>query len=173
MRIASLLRWERVIVLMLSTPLLSFLLDAQAFAGDDTYRVTRVDWWIVLDEVIVSYDLDGSVDETYKVQLVLRRDGDISFSYVPTAVVGNVGEGKYAGRNNQIRWLYKKDAPQGFVGDDYYFDVVADRPGGFPWLYVAGAGAVGGVLVALLGGKKTDEVIPPPPTKLPFPPPRP
>lgn len=171
MMIKNIFLFRRTVVTVIALPMLSLLINVSAFAGGEGFRLTKVDWWIERDEIVVSYDLDGQANEPYLVTIVLKRQGDPSFKFELATVVGKVGEGTFAGKNNEIRWKYKNDAPQGFIGNDYYFQVTVDQRKAFPWLYVAGGALAAGVAVAVLAGKKSESI--PPPSGLPDPPPHP
>jgi hypothetical protein len=156
MTINNIFQFRRIIIAAVALPMLSLLLNVSALAGEEGFRLTNVDWWIERDEIVVSYDLEGDANESYVVTIVLKRQSDPLFKFKLATVVGKMGEGKFAGKNNEIRWKYKSDAPQGFSGSDYFFQVSVDRPKGFPWLYVAGGALAAGIAVAVLAGKKTE-----------------
>lgn len=163
---------SRLFVFSISTVVLSFLLDPDAFAADDDYRLTRLEWRILHDEVVIIYDLEGNANENYVVSLTLLRESDKSFRVQPMFMTGKVGKGKFAGTNNEIRWAYKNEKAVQFDGNDYYIELLVEKPGGFPWLIAAGGAAIAGIAVTLALNKKptalgasTDQ--------LPYPPPRP
>lgn len=139
-------------------------------------RLANLDWRLQGDVIVISYDLLAPTDEEYEVSLVMLRENDRSFKVVPKSVSGQVGKGKFAGQTREIKWEYKKDAPRGFTGEGYYFEIsVEPVGGGSTWLYVGlGVAAAGGAAAVLLGGKKVGDGTPPPtPTELPAPPIRP
>jgi hypothetical protein len=172
MQVFRYLSASRLFVLSISMMVLSFFLDAHAFAADDDYRLTRLEWRILHDEVVVTYDLEGEENENYVVSVTLLRESDKTFRLNPIFVTGKVGKGKFAGTNNEIRWAYKNENAGKFDGSDYYIEVRVEKPGGFPWLIAAGGAAIAGIAIALAANQKAA-----PPSsstdQLPYPPPRP
>ena len=166
---------RRPIILGLLIPLSLLLIDAPAFAGGEetTILLRNIDWKIEGDIVIIIYDLDAPTDQEYDVQAVLHDEGNPSFAFVPEAVTGDVGKGKFVGIGKQIRWKYRKDFPSGLQGERYYFEIIVERAGGgMSWLLLGlGAAAAGGGAALLLFGKK--EAGTPPQQSLPLPPGRP
>ena len=174
MSIARVNQWKRISVPLMSLSLLCLLCDAQAFGGDENFRLTRVDWIVTRDEVVISYDLEGATDETYIVSVVLLRENDKTYSFTPLLVNGNIGQGKFAGKGNEIRWSYKNDFVRDLSGNDFYFEVKVEKPGGIPWIVVGGGAAIAGIVLALTLNPPTSESGPASGTNvLPFPPPRP
>jgi len=128
-------------------------------------RFQNEKWVIEGDIVIITYELIAPLERTYDVSVVLRRERDKSFALVPKTITGAVGVGKYGGGKREIRWDYKKDVPEGLIGDDYRFDLTAteivEGAGSNWWLYAAGgAVAVAGGIV-LLSGQGGDGGTPP------------
>lgn len=148
-------------------------LSGSALAQVGAARFENERWSRVGDVVVITYDLMGSPEETYDVSLVLRRQNDRSFSFVPTVLAGNVGKDQSVGSGKEIRWDYKKDLPSGLSGDDYWFELTAvkiEKGGGVPWWVYAAGGAGVAVAVAVLGGGKGGDTSPPQSTTLPGPP---
>jgi hypothetical protein len=152
--------------------MLSFLLDVRALAQEEGYRLSKLDWHVSRDEVVVTYDLEGDPDDAYVVSMVLMRESDRTFRFKPILVSGKIGEGKFAGKDNEIRWSYKHDYPQGFEGDDYYVELHVENAGSFPWLIAASGAAIAGIVAVLASSSKTSEQKSDA-FQLPFPPPRP
>lgn len=123
--------------------------------------------------VIVTYDLAGSPYKEYNVALVLRNRNNASFRYIPKMLSGDVGTGKYAGKNKEIVWDMTREFPQGLQGNGYYFVVDAEEAGGsansiglFTW--IGGAAVVVAAVVAYLivqhnGGPTSPASYPDPP----------
>lgn len=115
--------------------------------------VKNVTFSVQDSNVVVHYNLNGPKNKTYKVALVLRKQGDPNFSFRPVFVTGDVGEGKYSGDDRRIVWHLYQDMPDGLYGNDYYFAVTATLQGGggIPWFYyVGGAVLLGGAAAAIL-----------------------
>lgn len=141
---------------------------------DEPMRIENIDWKVEGDVVLITYDLIASSEELYRVDLVLKNEKDASFRYVPEQTSGAIGEGEFGGVRRVIRWEYRKDVPEGFSGDGYYFEITVESIHGMsPWVYVAGGVAVvGGAAILLLG--KSGGTLPPKNGKqLPDPPVRP
>jgi hypothetical protein len=141
-----------------------------AFGYSPDFSVSRIEWAIVLDEIIIDYDVVGEPDDEYNVALVLLRRSDKEFRFTPRLVKGNIGKGQTAGTNKQIRWSYRSDLLTELHGDDYFFEITIEKLRPFPWVMVATGAALGGLLTFLLtsSGEK-----PPAPPELPYPPVRP
>ncbi|HZY09729.1 MAG TPA: hypothetical protein VFF29_01100 [Bacteroidota bacterium] len=170
--------YRQVIISCLIVPLLSMILDVTAIARttqQEEPRVSSVDWKVVGDIILITYDLVGSTEESYEISVVLLREKDPSFKAIPKSLAGDVEKGNFVGKGREIRWEYKKDFPEGLQGEDFYFEVsVQTISGGSSLLYIVIGGAVAaGGAVALLGGKKSESTPGPPGTELPSPPPRP
>lgn len=142
------------------------LFGADARAGDENYRAKNISWKLIKDEIVITYDLEGAFTETYNVSVRMLREGDKKFLVEPKTVSGDVGDDKIVGTRKTIRWKFLRDAPNGFAGNDFYFEITVDRAGGFPWLWVGGGAAAAGVAVALLlkkGEVVTQAELPDPP----------
>ena len=167
------LRYQRLIILGM-LPLLSvMLLHTPALAQEDEKpQGTNVKWTLKDDVIVINYDLKTDPDLKFKVDIIMKRETDPAFSAVPITVEGDVGEGYFAGTNREIRWYYRRDFPQGFEGEGYYFEIHVQQMGKeSKWLYYAlGAAAVAGGVVAFLVSKNQDEL---PPGGIPLPPGRP
>ena len=168
------LRYQRPIVLAM-LPLLTLMLlwtPAKASQDDDKPHGTNVKWTVKDEIIVVNYDLKTDPDLKFKVDIVMKRESDPSFSAMPLTVEGDMGEGYFSGTNREIRWYYRRDYPQGFEGEGYYFEIHVQEIGKENnWLYYAlGAAAVAGGVVAILVSKNQNE---PPAPVIPLPPGRP
>jgi hypothetical protein len=107
-------------------------------------------------QVQVLYNLSGETGKAYSITVTLRREGDITYKYSPKNVSGDVGDGVTPGTDRKILWDPAEEFPEGMSGDDYYFLVEAEPPGGgiSPLVWVGGAVVAGGAAVLLLGSKK-------------------
>jgi hypothetical protein len=90
-------------------------------------KVSDVAFSVHDGKVIIKYTLAGNVSAKYRVSVNLKRKSDPSYEYWPAFVTGDVGEGRFVGRNREIVWEIKKDFPGGVLGDDYYFVVEAEE----------------------------------------------
>jgi hypothetical protein len=136
-------------------------------------RVENVRFEAFAERIDVYYDFTGSEDEDYEVTLSLRKETDTLFVYKPKALAGDVGVGRFAGKNKRILWDLRKEFPKGLEGSDYYFVVSAKlvSKGSSALLWIGAAVVLGGGAAAyfLLAKKKTEE----PEASLPSPPGRP
>lgn len=108
-------------------------------------------------KAVITYDLNGKVEEEYEVNLFLVSERDNSFSKQLDKVSGSVGEGKFYGRDNIIQWNYKVEFPSGIDDDEYYLLIKAEEAGGgFSIWYIVGAAIGGGVAAILAGGSGGD-----------------
>jgi len=151
--------WQRATCRFLIVAFLAALADVPALArpgADAPVRVANQDVRIEGEVALISYDLDAPEGGTFVVTLELRRENDPAFAYIPSNITGDIGEVQATGTRKLIRWEYLKNFPKGLTGDDYYFKIEVNRPGGFPWLWVAlGSAAVAGGVVAIMSGKSS------------------
>lgn len=50
-----------------------------------------------LDNIIqISYEFQGDAAKEYEIKVTLKKSSSLTYNYIPTAVTGNVGKGKYA-----------------------------------------------------------------------------
>jgi hypothetical protein len=108
----------------------------KAFAGD-SLQVENVQFTTVRDTIIVTYNLvpvekgkavsaeKARYDSACQITLLLKREGDASFTYLPKEVTGDVGSGIIPGNDKQIRWAPSSEFPDGLEGNDFYFIVLA------------------------------------------------
>lgn len=89
--------------------------------------------------VVIDYDLLGS-DKKYKVDLIVRRADNPRFSFHPKTVIGDIGKGKFAGKNRKIVWSIDNDLGAEMTLDafasDYYFVVRARRKRSSAWFWI-------------------------------------
>ncbi|MBM4162093.1 MAG: hypothetical protein FJ217_13480 [Ignavibacteria bacterium] len=127
--------------------------------AQDEVKVQNVRFDVEGTRIVVRFDVQGPLDREYTVKMLLRREGNPSFVHVPRLVVGDLGEGKFAGLNRQITWDILKEFPDGLEGDDYYFvvDVELIKPASkLIWWIGGGAAVVGGAVLLL-----KDTIFPP------------
>ena len=135
-------------------------------------HATNVDWVMDGEQMVISYDLIGEANTRYVVDLALRRRGDPEFRVVPVHVIGDVGEGKFAGPGRVVRWQVAEDLGGLPKGDDFLVEVLIDEPSELPWfLVVVGVAVTSATVYSLV--QNGEEVGPPPISELPAPPARP
>jgi hypothetical protein len=168
--------WQRITCRFLILAFLAAAADVPALArpgADAPIRVINQDVRIEADVALISYDLDAPEGGTFVVTLELRRENDPAFVMIPANMTGDIGDVQATGTRKLIRWEYLKTFPKGLTGDDYYFKIDVNRPGGFPWLWVAlGSAAVAGGVVAIVSGKSSPAGAQPGTQELPVPPAR-
>ncbi len=124
--------------------------------GSDEVKVENVHYTISDGRVIINYDLIGNPDNTYNVQLILKRENYSSYNYSPRKITGDAGTGKFAGKNKEIVWNVNEEFPQGLPYNDYYFIVKAseldkeEKSSGFFTFSWLKAGVVAAVAVAAI-----------------------
>jgi hypothetical protein len=150
-----------------------------AFAdGGEPTSIENVRFEATTDLVKIYYDLNAPVDKVHDVRITLRREGDITFTYRPLNITGDVGTIVFPGQKRRIVWEILKEFPDGLPGNDFYFVVEAEYvepEGNTPWLLIGGGAAlVGGVVLLLtVGGKNNGGGETPPAPVFPQPPSRP
>jgi hypothetical protein len=139
------------------------------YAQEESKYGMNGSWKVEGDRVRITYELSLPVDKMYEVQVVLRKEGDSTFSVVPRAIEGAIGRIQYRGGQLEIVWDYKKDLQGEFEGQFRFdFDVkeVVEEGGWKWWHYAAGGAAVlAGTIVAINAGTKGNS-----PASLPNPP---
>jgi len=146
------------IILGILPILFCFITNIQSLAqekSDDEVRITNLKWTFKEEVIIINYDLIGTLERNYKVNVTMKRKGDPSFSVVPKTVEGDIGIGNFAGTNREIQWYYRSDYPNGFKDDRYYFEIDAKpiSEGSNLIYYIAGGAVAVGGLVVLLSSK--------------------
>lgn len=163
-------RLNRMLILMFT---LNGILCSTAFAGPKLH-LSNVRFETQENQVLITYDLTGQADlEDHEVSLILKRERDTSFQYIPArqTVKGDIGAGWFAGYNRRIIWEMEKEFPDGLYGDDFYFEVHVNplKPGAARtglWKIGAGAALVGGsvfAIKAVTGSGSGSAALPPPP----------
>ena len=168
---------KKPVIFGLLPVLLCLLTNSTAFAGEgdavqDEIQGTNIRWEVKDEVIIITYDLLEAQDIKYRVNLIMKREGEEAFAAVPLTMEGDLGEGFFAGRNREIRWYYRRDYPSGFQGAGYYFELRVEKIGedNSTLYYLLGAGAIAGGVLAFIIGRSQEE---PPQVGLPGPPVRP
>lgn len=169
-------RFERLIAASLLPFLLLFIVPAPSRAQDkaaEEVRGSNVRWTKKSDVIIINYDLVGSQDAKHEVKLVMRKDKDDLFIFVPKNVDGHIGEGVVAGPDREIRWYYRAEFPLRIENEEYYFEIQVERMNEASrfMYYIAGAAAVAGGIIAIIvsknqsAGPELDRNLPSPPVR--------
>jgi hypothetical protein len=163
--VAVVARMKMIRIVLAVLLLLQTLPLSVAFGQSGQSSIENVRFEASADLVKIYYDLNAPIDKVHDVRIALRRESDITFSYRPLNITGDVGTIVFPGQKRRIVWEYLKEFPDGLTGDDYYFVIEAEfiEPEGMSsWIWIGGGAAVvGGVVgLLLLGGKETT---PPPP----------
>lgn len=151
--------------------------------------IANVRFEVQPEQIIILYDLAGrnSNDQLlagdvsaeprstrYRVSLILRRESNPEFRYVPKYVSGDVGRFVSEGKNRTIRWNVLQEFPQGLEGSDFYFEVILEpletKPNYLTWVIASGAAVLGGTALYFFLSK---DIAPPPSGSFPPPPGRP
>ena len=110
-----------------------------------------------MGEVMASINEDARAvrsNREFRVSVVLRKEGDEFFRYQPRKLSGDVGLGRFAGRNKQITWDWAKEFPNGFDGNDYFFEVQAEpvirQDNTLLYWLGGGAAVIGGSIITYL-----------------------
>jgi hypothetical protein len=132
------------------------LASSVAFSREDI-TVKNVRFEVSGNKIVIRYDLTGPIDRVYVVKMSVKRRQVPSYEFIPKAVAGDVGEGKFSGSNRQINWEILQELPNGLEGDDYYFRIEAALvPSGSNLVYyLGGAAVVVGAAAYFLLVKKT------------------
>ena len=119
--------------------------------SQDTNKVKNVRYEILGTQLVIRYDLLAP-GTTYRVRVVIRKESEKGFVYVPRLLSGDVGEGEFAGTNRQVTWDFLAEFPGGLEGDDFYFVVEAEKAPWklSPWYYIVGGVAAVGAGAAYL-----------------------
>ena len=177
MSLLSLCSYRRWIAGGLLVLFLSMVIDIPAFAQDQSSRevqVTNVKWALKQNLIVITYDLNGSSEARYDVSIAMRNESDTSFSIIPATAEGDIGTGQFMGVDREIRWYFRKDFPQGFQGEGYYFEIFVkpiQQKRNFLYYVVGGAAVTVGIVALLLGTSSPER--PPSTPYLPGPPVRP
>src|SRR6266850_5800090 len=84
-------------------------LAVSAAAGEDRPQIRNIRFESADTQVTVYYDLDGPADQEFDVRIILRRENQKAFAYIPRLLTGDVGRGRFAGRNRKVVWEVKKE----------------------------------------------------------------
>jgi hypothetical protein len=122
---------------------------------------------------VIRYDLNGDIEKEYEVKIYLMDKGNTKYEYELKLVKGDVGTGKFGGRDRKVVWNFNDEFKGGIDNDNLCLKITAEKiGGGIPWYVWAGGALAGGAAAVLLGGKKdsggggsTTVTIPTPPLR--------
>jgi hypothetical protein len=140
----------------------SLILTSNSLAQNETINSS---FRVVEGIILIDYEIEnGDPDSDYEVSIVLLKRGDVTFKYIPEVLEGDIGEGKFAGKKNTIRWLYTSTEEELLSGgEDYYFKVNADKvTGSTTWYYYAGGAVIAGIIALLIIDGETETIADPP-----------
>jgi hypothetical protein len=145
-----------------------------AAPSSEEIKVENVIFRISYTKIVVEYDLIGPADKQYEVTLLLKREINDTFNYVPINVTGDIRKGISSGKKRQIVWDISKEFPDWFdaKNKDYYFvvNVYLEGKGISPLIWIGGGAALLGGGAAILLFKKDNSGGQNPVVKLPNPP---
>lgn len=134
---------------MKTLPFLMFFLLLLSYSFSQ--EISNVSFEPIPDKVIIYYDLEGDAGKEYEVSLTLKREKYAEFQFMPKSVSGDIGEGKFVGKNRKILWEVTKDYHIDPEAADYYFEIEVNPVStGIAWFYYAGAAVLGGGAAAVL-----------------------
>jgi hypothetical protein len=126
---------------------------------EEPIKAQNLRFQVVGTKIIVRFDLEGPQDRDYTIKLTLKREQNQSFVHTPRATAGDIGEGRFGGKDRQITWDILKEFSDGLEGNDYYFVIEVEliSRGMSPLWYVGGGLAIVGGVAAFLLGKGAAE----------------
>jgi hypothetical protein len=152
----------------------SFLTKCYSRSNSEEIKVENVSFRISYTKVVIEYDLIGPADRQYEVTLLLKREMNDTFNYVPINATGDIRKGISIGKKRQIVWDISKEFPDWFdaKNKDYYFivNVYLEGKGISPLIWIGGGAALLGGGAAILLFKKDNGGGQNPVIKLPNPP---
>ncbi len=146
------------------------------FLGSATARaqkITNVHFIPKGNKIQIFYDLQGKKNQKYNVRLFLKKEDLPKLKIEPKFVTGDIGEGKFAGKNRLIIWYISKQFKNTRLpGSDYYFVVTAtpEKSKSHWGIFLSGVTFAGGAAAAVLlnankkkgGGNKGPVIAQPP-----------
>jgi|SRR3989339_812145 len=120
------------------------------------------------NKIQISYEFQGEADKEYEIKVTLKRSSLSTYNYIPAALSGDVGKGKYANKKNLVVWNLTSKEIETLTDTDYFFEITAiEVKGGIPWYYYVGTAVLGGGAAAVLLMKKKTEETPAATTAMP------
>jgi len=174
MSILRLSRHSRMASTVMIALILFMIVPSRVSADDEPVAVKNIKWVLRRNTVVITYELQGPLNESYEIGLTLLRESNASFQFVPKSVSGDIGSVELVKSDCEIRWDLTKDVPSGLKGEDFYFEITV-TPAGGGWgtaatiMALIGAGIVAIVVLRFAEKAPPEETT----TALPVPPPRP
>jgi hypothetical protein len=132
------------------------------FAQEEPKYGMNGSWKIEDDRVKITYELFLPLNQVYEVKVVLKKEGDTTFSVVPRTIEGAVGRIYYTGGALEIVWDFKKDVQDELEGKYRFdFDVTeVVEPSMWKWWhYAAGGAALVAGTVMIIEAASTETVV--------------
>ena len=121
--IQSLSRSKRILSLLL-IPAILLLGMASSLSGQTVQtepKVKNADWDIVGDEIVVTYDLVGTEQGDYQVEVMFLNETKKSVRIPLKNARGDIGTVRGPAAGKTITWSYKDDIPAAMYGEGFYF----------------------------------------------------
>jgi len=136
----------------------------------DTINARNINAVVAGDQITITYDINNPKNYTLQVATQMKKKNDNSFRYIPKYLSGDIGEGKFHGKDKKIIWDSKKERLPLFNMDDYFFEIavkiIPTTNNNYNWLWIgAGAVVVGGTVLyfILKDGENSGPNMPQPP----------
>jgi len=148
---------DKKILLMFTFTMLPFIALAEI------PRITNVHFEMNDTIVVIQYDITAlkkntkqSINdaEEFNIVVILRKENEPGFSLTLTYVTGDVGKGRWSGKNKKIFWDIRKEFPNGIEGADYYIEIrgepvaVEEEGNIYTWLGIGASAVVAGGIAA-------------------------
>ncbi|HLE31401.1 MAG TPA: hypothetical protein VJB38_02200 [Bacteroidota bacterium] len=119
--IQSLSRSKRILSLLL-IPSILLLAMASSMQGQTATEpnVRNADWNIVGDEIVVTYDLVGTEQGDYQVEVTFLNEANKSVRIPLKNARGDIGTVRGPAAGKTITWSYKNDIPATMYGEGFY-----------------------------------------------------
>jgi len=119
--IQSLSRSKRILSLLL-IPSILLLAMASSMQGQTATgpKVRNADWNIVGDEIVVTYDLVGTEQGDYQVDVTFLNESNKSVRIPLKNARGDIGTVRGPAAGKTITWSYKNDIPATMYGEGFY-----------------------------------------------------
>ncbi|MBU1100995.1 MAG: hypothetical protein KKA84_11385 [Bacteroidetes bacterium] len=113
--------------------------------------------WLNENEILITYDLLGEINEKYDVTINLLMAGNTQFRVEVKTATGDFGSGIKAGVNKKVIWKIFEDYKNIVEGAEYLFAVDVGKASGSTWYYYVLGGAAAAVVAILAGGGSGDD----------------
>lgn len=114
---------SRRILSVLLIPSILLLAMASSMQGQTATgpKVHNADWNIVGDEIVVTYDLVGTEQGDYQVDVTFLNEANKSVRIPLKNARGDIGTVRGPAAGKTITWSYKNDIPATMYGEGFYF----------------------------------------------------